>query len=89
MSTATLAEAAVNPRVIAPAEPMETDDALYETVHGQRLEMPPMSILRRDDCLPNRFGAERVRQAEATRRGIHGTAHPPAFGRGRESRPSS
>ncbi len=45
MSTATLAEAAVNPRVIAPAEPMETDEALYETVHGQRLEMPPMGIL--------------------------------------------
>ena len=44
MSTATLIQSVVNPGVISSAEPMETDEALYETVHGQRVEMPPMSI---------------------------------------------
>ena len=44
MSTATLAEPAVSPAVVSSAEPMETDEAFYETVHGQRVEMPPMSI---------------------------------------------
>ena len=44
MSTATLAEPDLEPSITAPAEPMETDEALYETVHGQRVEMPPMSI---------------------------------------------
>ena len=44
MSTATLAESAASPAVVSSAEPMETDEAFYETVHGQRVEMPPMSI---------------------------------------------
>ena len=44
MSTATFVRSAVNPGVISSAEPMETDEAFYETVHGQRVEMPPMSI---------------------------------------------
>jgi Uma2 family endonuclease len=44
MSTATFVRSAVNPGVISPAEPIETDDALYETVNGQRVEMPPMSV---------------------------------------------
>jgi Uma2 family endonuclease len=44
MSTATFAEPAVEAVVPAPAEPIETDDALYEVVHGGRVEMPPMSI---------------------------------------------
>jgi Uma2 family endonuclease len=44
MSTATFVRSAVNPGVISSAEPMETDEAFYETVHGQRVEMPPMSV---------------------------------------------
>ena len=44
MSTATFVQPAVNPGVISSAEPMDTDEAFYETVHGQRVEMPPMSI---------------------------------------------
>jgi Uma2 family endonuclease len=44
MSTATLIQPAANAGVISPAEPMETDEAFYETVYGQRVEMPPMGI---------------------------------------------
>jgi Uma2 family endonuclease len=44
MSTATLAKPAVKPADITSAEPMETDEAFYETVHGQRVEMPPLSV---------------------------------------------
>jgi Uma2 family endonuclease len=44
MSTATLAEPAVKPADITSAEPMETDEAFYETVHAQRVEMPPLSV---------------------------------------------
>ncbi len=44
MSTAIFAEPAVEAIVPVPAEPMETDDVLYEVVHGRRVEMPPMSI---------------------------------------------
>ena len=44
MSTAIFAEPAVEAIVPVPAEPMETDDALYEVVHGRRVEMPPMSV---------------------------------------------
>jgi Uma2 family endonuclease len=44
MSTATLVQPAVNPGVNSTTEPMEIDEALYETVHGQRVEMPPMTI---------------------------------------------
>jgi Uma2 family endonuclease len=44
MTTATFAEPAVGTSNTTLAEPMETDDALYEVVYGQRVEMPPMSI---------------------------------------------
>jgi Uma2 family endonuclease len=44
MSIATLAEPTVNSADISPSQPMETDDALYEIVHGRRVEMPPMSV---------------------------------------------
>ena len=70
MSTAIFAEPAVEAIVPAPAEPMETDDALDQVVHGRRVEMPPMSI--RAVMVANRmcFAMERVCQAEATRRGF-------------------
>jgi Uma2 family endonuclease len=46
MSTATLIEPAVTPADSYPAEPleMETDEALYEMVHGQRVEMAHMGV---------------------------------------------
>jgi Uma2 family endonuclease len=44
MSTAIFAEPAVEAVVPDLGEPMETDDALYEVVHGRRVEMPPLSI---------------------------------------------
>ena len=85
MSTAIFAEPPSRRSFLLLGEPMETDDALYEVVHGRRVEMPPMSI--RAVMIASRiwFSDERVRQAEATRRGIHGVAHPLAVGRGRES----
>jgi Uma2 family endonuclease len=43
MSTSTLLESEVEAQAELP-EPMETDEALYELVNGQRVEMPPMSI---------------------------------------------
>jgi Uma2 family endonuclease len=43
MSTSTLLESEVEAQVELP-EPMETDEALYELVNGQRVEMPPMSV---------------------------------------------
>jgi len=44
MSTAIFATAAPGENVIAPSEPMETDEALYELIHGQRVELVPMSV---------------------------------------------
>ena len=44
MSTATFAEPAVDATIPAPPEPMETDDALYEIVRGERVDIPPMSV---------------------------------------------
>ena len=44
MTTATFAEPAVGTSNTTLAEPMEADDAPYEVVYGQRVEMPPMSI---------------------------------------------
>ncbi len=44
MSTAALIEPTVNPGAIPSAESMETDEGLYEILHGRRVEMPPMSI---------------------------------------------
>ena len=58
MSTATFVRSAVNPGVISSAEPMETDEAFYETVHGQRVEMPPMSVRAVDSRFPNQHRAE-------------------------------
>jgi Uma2 family endonuclease len=43
MSTSSLLESEVEAQVELP-EPMETDQALYELVNGQRVEMPPMSV---------------------------------------------
>ncbi len=43
MSTSALLESEAEVLVELP-EPMETDEALYELVNGQRVEMPPMSI---------------------------------------------
>jgi Uma2 family endonuclease len=43
MSSPALLDAEREPRIEHP-EPMETDEALYELVNGQRVEMPPMSI---------------------------------------------
>jgi Uma2 family endonuclease len=43
VSTSTLLEADLETQVELP-EPMETDEALYELVNGQRVEMPPMSV---------------------------------------------
>jgi Uma2 family endonuclease len=48
MASADLLEADLDvDEAVAPdsPEPMETDEALYELVHDQRVEMPPMSIL--------------------------------------------
>src|SRR4051794_29845357 len=42
MSTSALLESEVEAQIELPA-PMETDEALYELVNGQRVEMPPMS----------------------------------------------
>lgn len=44
MSTAILATAVPGANVIAPSESMETDEALYELIHGQRVELWPMSV---------------------------------------------
>ena len=76
MSTATLIQSVVNPGVISSAEPMETDEALYETVHGQRVEMPPMSIRAVIVTTRISFSAKRIRQAKGTWGGIHGIANP-------------
>jgi Uma2 family endonuclease len=43
MSSPAFLDAELEPRVERP-EPMETDEALFELVNGQRVEMPPMSI---------------------------------------------
>jgi Uma2 family endonuclease len=44
MTTATLTEFARQTKSSPQYLPMETDEALYELVNGQRVEMPPMSI---------------------------------------------
>ncbi len=44
MSTAILAAAAPGANVVAPSELMETDEVLYELIHGQRVELWPMSV---------------------------------------------
>lgn len=44
MSIAIITQADRAIRTAIPASPMETDEALYEFVNGQRVEMPPTSI---------------------------------------------
>jgi Uma2 family endonuclease len=44
MSTAILTEAGRKVTPLPEPLPMETDEALYELINGQRVEMPPMSI---------------------------------------------
>ena len=44
MSTAILTDAERATKPSSQYLPMETDEALYELVNGQRVEMPPMSI---------------------------------------------
>jgi Uma2 family endonuclease len=44
MSTAILSSAPPVESAMKPSEPMEADDALYELIHGQRVELPPMSV---------------------------------------------
>jgi Uma2 family endonuclease len=44
MSTATLTVGELETRLESLPLPMETDEALYELVNGNRVEMPPMSI---------------------------------------------
>jgi Uma2 family endonuclease len=55
MNAPALLDAALEPKAAEP-EPMETDEALYEFVNGQRVEMPPMSIRAR--IVAARFAAE-------------------------------
>jgi Uma2 family endonuclease len=44
MSTATLTGGELDSRLESLPLPMETDEAFYELVNGERVEMPPMSI---------------------------------------------
>ncbi len=44
MSTAILTDDQQEATLESLPLPMETDEALYELIHGQRVEMPPMSI---------------------------------------------
>jgi Uma2 family endonuclease len=55
MASPVLLDADLEPRTELP-EPMETDEALYELVDGQRVEMPPMSI--RAVMVASKLGAE-------------------------------
>src|SRR5690349_738551 len=45
MSTAILTGSELEPTSESLALPMEADQALYEFIDGQRVEMPPMSLL--------------------------------------------
>src|SRR5436305_7918795 len=45
MSTAILTGGELETKQASLALPMETDEALFEVVNGQRVEMPPMSLL--------------------------------------------
>jgi Uma2 family endonuclease len=44
MSTAILTVGAEGPNAKTACEPIETDEALYEVINGQRVELPPMSV---------------------------------------------
>ena len=49
-------------------EPLETDEALYEVVKGQRVETPPMSI--RASIIASNLGAELWTFAESPWTGL-------------------
>src|SRR4051794_30733872 len=66
MASPVLLEAEPEPRVELP-EPLETDEALYEFVNGQRVEMPAMSI--RAAMTASRLGSELYAFAEVHRLG--------------------
>ena len=81
MSTAILTDAEREAKPSSQDLPMETDEALYELINGQRVEMPPMSIravkvATRLSSLLNAFA-----ELEGSRRGLHRDADPGAFGR--------
>ncbi len=44
MSTAILDTAVPVEKVVDPSESMESDEALYELIHGQRVKLSPMSV---------------------------------------------
>jgi len=44
MSTSILAESVAGPNALGPSESIKTDEALYELIHGQRVELSPMSV---------------------------------------------
>jgi Uma2 family endonuclease len=78
MSTATLYESTANLGVIPPAERIESDDALYEIVHGQRVEVPSMSLTA--SRIATRLGVSLSRFAEEHKLGeviIEGLFHLP------------
>jgi Uma2 family endonuclease len=78
MSTATLYESTADLGLIRPAERIESDDALYEVVHGQRVAGPSMSLTA--SRIATRLGVSLSRFAEEHKFGeviIEGLFHLP------------
>jgi Uma2 family endonuclease len=66
MNAPAVLDAELEPKMAEP-EPMETEEALYELVNGQRVEIPPMSF--RASAVAMRLGTELFKFAEASRIG--------------------
>jgi Uma2 family endonuclease len=78
MNTANLYESTADLGLIPPAEQIESDDALYEIVHGQRVEVPLMSLTA--SRIATRLGVSLSRFAEEHKLGeviIEGLFHLP------------
>jgi Uma2 family endonuclease len=67
MSTATLTGGELDSRLESLPLPIETDEALYELVNGERVEMPPMSLLA--TRIATRLGTRLSRFVEIQRNG--------------------